>query len=113
MAGLNDFACSSGHLQPGERIQLIPGGLARIVSGPEIAASDCTVKIDQHVMIFASAGGVRHDALENGCNSSGRDMQAGLFEDLAYESVFQAFPGFHKAARQGPIAGERFLSTLD
>ena len=57
VARVDDFPRTLRHLQTSQGGDVKPGCLARIVTRAQVAAEHPAVKVDQHVMIFASAVG--------------------------------------------------------
>jgi hypothetical protein len=74
---------------------------------------DRAIEIDQYVMILASSGCVRHDALKYGSDDVGLDAQAGLFEDFANHRIFEPLTSLNYASGQRPATRQRLIPAFD
>jgi hypothetical protein len=90
-----------------------PGDAAGVVSGQKLPSHHCTQVIVKDVMIFGAALGVEHDALEDFEQPFWADDQAGFFEHLPLQGVFDFFAAFDEAAGEGPVAFQRVAGALD
>ena len=95
-----------------ERGDFKPGDTPRIVAGAQLASEKVAVKIDEHVMIFASRCFIEHDPLKDGCDRARYHPQAGFFPDFASHCVFEPLPGFHQPTGQRPLANKRPLAAF-
>src|ERR1700678_3799311 len=91
---------------------LNPFHAADIGRGGRFSAQAAAQIIDQNVMIFGPAFGIRHNPLENFKHRVGLDIQSRLFFHLAADCFFQLLTCFDNAAGKGPVALERLLAAL-
>src|SRR4051794_23786744 len=61
---MDHFVRALRHQQIGKRLHFEPLYTVRIVARAHFASQYCAVKVNQHIVIFAGAGRVWHDALE-------------------------------------------------
>ena len=92
---------------------LDPGYVPGVVSGSKLPSHHGTQVIVEDVMIFRAAFRIEHDALEDFEYFFRADNQAGLFENLAPQGVFDFFAGFDQASGEGPVAFQRVAAALD
>jgi hypothetical protein len=64
-------------------------------------------------MIFSSAFGVGHKALEDLEEVDGFDFEAGFFQDFTANGVVKEFAGLDAASGERPVILKGFVAALD
>jgi hypothetical protein len=101
---LDDGERTFGEAKSGELVPVEPGGAGGVVSSGEGSAEHVAEIVDENVMVFDLSGFITHDALEDFDYLDGFDDEAGFFEDLAPDGLFEGLADFEAAAGERPVA---------
>lgn len=90
-----------------------PASLDSVGSAGERASGDAAEEVDEHIVVAHAAGIVARDAVKGFDGVDDVDNQAGFFEDFATDGLLEGFAQLDRAARERPLALQRFLAAPD